>query len=62
MFHHNDRVAQVAQFLERTDEAGVVALMEADARLIEDIKHVDQLRTDLCGQTDALAFASGKRG
>ena len=45
--HHG--VAKVAQLLERVDKAHVVALVEADAGLVEYVKHVDELRTYLCG-------------
>ena len=60
MFDDHDRVALVAQLLQRIDQLPVVSLMQADARLIEDVEHIDQLGAYLCGQTDALAFTSGK--
>ncbi len=55
------RVAQVAQLLKRLDEAVVVALVQADGRLVEHIKHAAQSRADLRGQPDALALAAGER-
>ena len=58
VFDDDDRVTQIAQFLEGVDEAFVVALMEADAGLVEDVEHIHQLRTDLCGKTDALALTA----
>ena len=58
MFHHDDGVSYVAQCLERTDEAAVVALVQTDAGFVEDIQHVDQLGADLGGQSYALALAS----
>ena len=39
------------------DEAHIVSLMEAYARLIEDIEHLDKLSTYLRRQTDTLALA-----
>ena len=39
----NDGVAQIAQLLQRTDEAVVVALVQSDAGLVEDVEHVDEL-------------------
>jgi len=36
----------------------IVARMQADRRLIKHIEHAAQLRTDLGGQADALAFAA----
>ena len=41
VLHHDDRIVCVAQFLERVDQPAVVALMQAYARLVEDIEHVD---------------------
>ena len=32
--------------------------MESDARLVEDVEHVDQLRADLRGQSDALTLTA----
>ena len=43
----DDRVADVAQPLERADQARVVALVQADRRLVEDVEHADELRADL---------------
>ena len=40
----------------------VVALVQADAGLVEDVEHADQRRADLRGQADALRLAAGQRG
>ena len=58
----NDGVADVAQLLETGDEFVVVALMKTDAGFVEDIEHVDELRTDLGGEADTLALAAGEGG
>ena len=58
VFHHDDGVTDVAQLFQAGDESVVVALVEAYARFVEDIEHIDELRPDLCGQSDALALAS----
>src|SRR5258708_17225471 len=55
-------IAEVAKMLERTEKAGIVAGVEADARLVKNVKNATQARTDLRGQADALGFATGKRG
>ena len=39
----NDGIAQVAQLLQRTDEAVVVALVQSDGGLVEDVEHIDEL-------------------
>ena len=58
---HQHRVAQVAQVAERADQPGVVALVQADARLVQDVEHAHQLRADLRGQADALRLAAAER-
>ena len=58
---HDDRVAEVAQALERGDEALVVALVQADRGLVEDVEDAHQARADLRGQADALRLAARQR-
>ena len=55
---HQHGVAEVAQALERLEQALIVALMQSDRRLVENVQHADQARADLRGQPDALAFAA----
>ena len=43
----NDRIAEVAQPLQRPQETPVVALVQPDRRLVEDIEHSGQPRADL---------------
>jgi hypothetical protein len=57
---HDHRVAHIAQVAQGAKQAFVVALMQADARLVEDIHDTDQARADLAGQADTLGFAAGK--
>ena len=57
-----DGVAEVAEVFEGLDEALVVALVEADGGLVEDVEHAAEARADLGGEADALAFAAGERG
>ena len=61
VLHHDDGVALVAQFLQRGEQLAVVALVQTDARLVQDIDDVHELGPDLRGQADALALAAGKR-
>jgi hypothetical protein len=61
MLDHDDRVAEVAQVLERFQQPGIVALMQADGGLIEHVKHAGQAGADLRGEPDALAFAARQR-
>jgi hypothetical protein len=54
-------VAEVAQPLERLDQPRVVALVQADRRLVEDVEHADEPGADLRRQPDALRLAAGQR-
>ena len=44
------------------DEALVVALVEADGGLVEDVEDAAEAGADLGGEADALAFAAGEGG
>ena len=54
-------VAEVAQVAQRLEQARVVALVQADRRLVEHVEHAGQARADLRGEADALALAAGER-
>src|SRR5690606_26118537 len=54
----DERVAEVAQRLERLDEAAVVALVQADRRLVEHVEHARESRADLGREADALRLAA----
>ena len=56
-----DGVAHVAQPFEARQQPGVVARVQADARLVENVQHADQAAADLPGQPDALGLAAGER-
>ena len=61
VLHHDQGVAQVAQPHQRVDQALVVALVQTDRGLVEDVEHADQAAADLGGQPDALRLAA-RRG
>ncbi len=61
MLDDDDRIAEVAQIGERTEQALVVALVQSDRRLVEHIHDADQAGADLAGEADALGFAAGER-
>ena len=61
VLHHDDRIAKVAQVFERGNQLVVVALVQADAGLVQHIQHTGQGAADLGGQADALALAAGQR-
>ena len=54
----DDGVAEIAQPRERGQQLPVVALMQADRRLIQHVEHAGQIRADLRRQPDALALAT----
>ena len=57
----NDQgVAQIPQVLQRPQQLIVVPLVQTDGRLVQNIQHAHQGRTDLGGQPDTLALAAGK--
>ena len=61
VLYDDDGVAAVAQPLQRSDQALVVARMKPNRRLVEDIEHAGQPGAYLRGQAYALHLAAGKR-
>jgi hypothetical protein len=59
---HEDGVADVAQAAERTEQAFVVALVEADGGFVQHVQHAGESGTDLAGQPDTLRLAAGEGG
>ena len=57
----DDGVAEIAQPRQRRQQLAVVALVQADRRLVEHVEHAGEVRADLRGQADALPFAAGQR-
>ena len=53
-----DGVADVAHAQERADEPRVVALVQPDRRLVEDVQHAHEAGADLRGEPDALRLAA----
>ena len=58
---HDHGVADVAQVRQRRQQARVVALVQPDRGLVEDVHHADQAGTDLARQADALRLAARER-
>ena len=56
-----DGVAERLQPLERPDQLVVVALVQADRRLVEDVEDADELRADLRREPQPLRLAAGER-
>ena len=60
MLDDQDGVAEIAEVFKGVDEALVVALMEADGGLVEDVEDAAEFGADLGGEANALAFAAGE--
>ncbi len=58
---HDDGIAEVAQVLQRLDEALVVPLVQPDGGLVEHVHHPGEPGADLAREADALRLAAGKR-
>ncbi len=61
MLDDKHRVAQVAQAGQRRDQLGVIALVQPDRWLVEDVQDTHQGRADLGRQADPLRLATGQR-
>ena len=57
----DQRVAEVLEPDQGLDQPVVVALVQPDRRLVEDVEHADQAGADLGGQPDPLRLAAGQR-
>ena len=58
---HDDRIAQVAKSPERPQQPSIVALVQANAWFIQNVKHPRKTGADLCGQSNSLSLAAGER-
>ncbi len=56
-----NRIANVGQFAQRFDQALVVALVQANARFVENVGNARELRADLRCQANALTLATRER-
>ena len=60
VLHHHHGVALGAQLVERIEQHRVVARVQADGRLVEDVAHAAQVGAELRRQADALRLAAGE--
>src|SRR5204863_4601716 len=61
VLHADERVAEVAETLQCVEEPPVVALMETDRRLVQDVEHTDEPGPDLRCEPDPLRLSPGER-
>ena len=57
---HDHGIPEIAQPAQRGDEPVIVALVQADARLVEHVKAAGEPGADLRGEADALRFAAAR--
>ena len=55
---HDHRIAEIAQIHQRVEQPLIVALVQADRGLIEDVHDADQTGADLAREADALRLAA----
>ena len=58
---HDHGVAEVAQPRQHVEQLVVVALVQADRGLVEDVEHAHEARPDLGREPDPLRLAAGQR-
>ena len=58
VLHHEDRVTEVPQPLQRVEKPAVIPLVKPDAGLVEDVQHANQARADLGREPDPLSLAA----
>ena len=60
MLHDQHCIADIPQVFEGFDEPVIVALVQPNTWLVEDISDTGELRPDLCREANALTFPTGK--
>ncbi len=58
MLNYQDRVAEIAQCCQRIEQATIVSGVQTNRRLVQNVEHAAQLRSDLSGQTNSLSFTA----
>ena len=58
---HDQRISLIAQLFEGVEQLSIVALVQADRRLVQNVQNAHEARADLRGQANALRFAAGER-
>ena len=61
VFDDEEGVALFDQFVERVEQAAVVAFVESDSRFVEHVEDAAEVGAKLRGEADALGFAAGER-
>ena len=57
---HNNGITQITQVDKRTQQTFVIALVQANRRLIQYVHYTDQTRADLACQANTLGLTTGE--
>ena len=60
VLHHQHRVPDVAQIVQQANQTIVVARVQTNRRLVQDIKRTDQRRSQIGRQLNPLGFPAGQ--
>ena len=60
MFHDNDRIPEITQMLQCSEQFVIIPLVQADTWLVQNIADSDQSGANLCCKTNSLRLAAGK--
>ncbi len=60
MLYNDQGIAQILQVHQGVQQLVVIALMQSDTRLVQNIRHSDKSRTDLCCKADSLCLPAGQ--
>jgi hypothetical protein len=61
MFDHHDRIALLLQIAQSGNQSIVIARMQADGRLVQEVQNAHEPRADAGSQTHPLPFTAAKR-
>jgi hypothetical protein len=61
VLHNQHGVALLLQLAKRLDQPLIVARVQTDRRLVENVKHADESRSNTCREADSLHLAAAER-
>ena len=61
VFDDDDGVPQVPKVLQGVHQTIIISGVQTDRRLVQNVQYANQASTDLTGQSNPLAFATGER-
>ncbi len=61
VFHHHERVTQIAQAVKRIEQHGGIAFVQAHRGFVKHVKYAFEAATDLACETNSLRFTTAER-